>query len=174
MLIGENIILRPLKLSDWEKTIQWRNNITIKQMAMMHPFPITEMVEKEWYENIMKSKSDRTIYFTITKKNDEPIGFVTLNNVNYIHRNCYLGIVIGDPSAQGMGFGTETMKLILVYAFNTLNLNKVLVEVTDHNTNAVKLYDNLGFTLEGRLKKHYYSEGNYMDVLVMSLFKQNG
>ena len=68
MLEGKKITLRPLKMADWEKTIQWRNNIKIKNMAMMHPFPITEIVEKDWYENILKSTSDKTVYFTITKK----------------------------------------------------------------------------------------------------------
>jgi UDP-4-amino-4,6-dideoxy-N-acetyl-beta-L-altrosamine N-acetyltransferase len=170
MLKGKNIILRPLKMSDWEKTIHWRNNITIKKMAMMHPFPITEMVEKEWYENIMKSKDDGTVYFTITKGNDEPIGFLTLNKINQIHRNCYLGIVIGEPEAQGKGFGSEATKIAMEYAFNTLNLNKITLEVVEHNESALKLYRKLGFVEEGRLKQHYYSDGKYFDVLILSVF----
>lgn len=171
MLKGEHIVLRPLKLTDWEKTIQWRNNMTIKQLAMMHPFPITEMVEKEWYENIMKSKSDHTVYFTITLLNDEPIGFISLTNINHTHRNSYLGIVIGEPEWQGKGYGKEAMQLVLHYAFNTLNLNKVLLEVVEINSNAIQLYKNLGFVEEGVLKQQFYSDGKYLNVYVLSIFR---
>jgi UDP-4-amino-4,6-dideoxy-N-acetyl-beta-L-altrosamine N-acetyltransferase len=173
MLKGRNITLRPLKMSDWEKTIQWRNDIEIKKMAMMHPFPITEMVEKEWYENILKSTSNRTVYFTIVKKNDIPIGFVTLNKISYTHKNCALGIVIGEKDDQGKGYGKEAMALIISYAFNTLNLNKITVEVVENNKTAIALYKKLGFTEEGRLKQQFYAEGKYLDVIILAKFRQS-
>lgn len=171
MLKGEKISLRPLMFSDWEKTIQWRNDIIIKRKAMMHPFPITEMVEKEWYENILKSKNQESVYFTVIDKLDEPIGFVVLNKINQINKNCTLTIVIGESASQGKGYGKETMKLIIGYAFNTLNLNKISVEVISINEPAMNLYKALGFVEEGILKKHFFSDGQYMDVLIMSLFR---
>lgn len=170
MLEGKIIILRPLKMSDWEKTIQWRNNIEIKKKAMMHPFPITEMVEKAWYENILKSTTDKTIYFTITKKDDTPIGFIALNKINYTHKNCGLGIVIGETDEQGKGYGKDAMELIIDYAFNTLNMNKITIEVIEINTLAIDFYIKLGFFEEGRLKQHYFVDGRYCDVLLLSKF----
>lgn len=172
MLKGKNISLRPLKINDWENTLRWRNNITIKEMAMMHPFPITEIVEKEWYNAILKSTSDKTIYFAVANKNDAPIGFITLNKINYTHKNCYLGIVIGDREEQGKGYGKEAIELITAYAFKTLNLNKITVEVVEINKHALMLYKKLGFTEEGRLKQHYYTGGVYLDVIIMSLFRK--
>jgi UDP-4-amino-4,6-dideoxy-N-acetyl-beta-L-altrosamine N-acetyltransferase len=171
MLKGESIILRPLKMSDWEKTLLWRNNITIKQLAMLHPFPITEMVEKEWYENMLKSTSDKTIYFTISTKDDNPVGFITLNKINYTHKNCYIGIVIGDFEAQGKGYGKEAMEIAIKYAFDTLNINKITLEVVENNISALALYKKLGFIEEGRLKRHFYAEGEYLDVLIYSIFR---
>jgi len=115
MLIEEKIILRPLKFTDWEKTLKWRNNIYIKKLAMMHPFPVTEMIEKEWFGSIIKSINEKIIYFTITLHNDEPIGFIRLSNINYIHKNCELGIVIGEEKYRGKGYGEEAIKLIINY-----------------------------------------------------------
>jgi len=171
MLEGKNIILRPLKMTDWEKTLKWRNDFVIKQQAMMHPFPITEMVEKAWYEDILKSTSDKTIYFTITKNDDTPIGFITLNKINYTHKNCRLGILIGEAGEQGKGYGKEAMELIINYAFKTLNLNKITLEVTEINKQAIKLYLNLGFVEEGRLKQHFFANGEYFDIIIMSNFR---
>ena len=171
MLEGKNITLRPLRMTDWKKTIQWRNNVTIKKMAMMHPFPITEMVEKKWYEDILKSTSDKTVYFTIIQKDDTPIGFVKLYNINYTHKNCALGIVIGESEEQSKGYGKEAMELIIEYAFNTLNLNKITVEVVENNYKALSLYERLGFIEEGRMKQQYYMGAEYLDILIMSIFK---
>lgn len=171
MLKGKNIILRPLKITDWEKTLQWRNNMTIKKMAMIHPFPITEIVEKEWYKNILKSTSDKSIYFAITKEDDSAIGFINLNKINYIHKNCTLGIIIGEISEQNKGYGKEAIEIIIDYAFHSLNLNKITVEVVEHNNKALNLYKKIGFIEEGRLKDQYLSEGKYYDVSLMSIFQ---
>jgi UDP-4-amino-4,6-dideoxy-N-acetyl-beta-L-altrosamine N-acetyltransferase len=170
MLKGKKISMRPLRFSDWEKTLKWRNDFTIKKLAMMHPFPITEMVEKEWYENILKSKNETSVYFTIIDYNDNPVGFINLNKINRINRNCFLGIVIGDSETRGMGYGEDAMKVITQYAFNQLNLLKISVEVVANNETATKLYTKLGFIEEGRLKHQFFSEGNYYDVLILSLF----
>jgi UDP-4-amino-4,6-dideoxy-N-acetyl-beta-L-altrosamine N-acetyltransferase len=172
MLKSNNITLRPLKFSDWEKTIKWRNDYEIKQLAMMHPYPITEFIEKEWYEELLKNKSNKVIYFAIADKDDSPLGYIFLNNINPVHRNCFLGIVIGDKKQRGKGYGTEAVELLAQYAFNTLNMHKITVEVININPHAIKVYEKLGFVNEGCMKQQFFSDGKYYDVLIMSLFKK--
>lgn len=173
MLEGKNIILRPLRMTDWEKTLEWRNDLSIKRLTMMHPFPITEMVERDWYEKIIKSTNDKAIYFTITKKEDIPIGFVSLSRINYQSKTCWLSIVIGETEEQSKGYGKEAMELIIGYAFNQLNMNKISLEVTENNTRAISLYMKLGFNEEGLLKQHFYSEGGYQNVHIFSIFRSS-
>jgi UDP-4-amino-4,6-dideoxy-N-acetyl-beta-L-altrosamine N-acetyltransferase len=138
----------------------------------MHPFPITEIVEKKWYRNIMASKDDKNVYFTITRFNDEPIGFLNLSKINHANRNCYLGIVIGESESQNKGFGKEALSLAIKYAFDTLNLKKISLEVIEYNEKALKIYSRFGFVEEGRLKQHYFAGNNYLDVLILSVFKE--
>jgi UDP-4-amino-4,6-dideoxy-N-acetyl-beta-L-altrosamine N-acetyltransferase len=170
MLPGNNINLRPLRIADWGKTLQWRNDPDIKDLAMMHPYPVTELLEKEWYEELLKNKSNKVIYFAIADKDDSPLGYVFLNNINHIHRNCYLGIVIGDKTQRRKGYGTAAIKLLAQYAFNTLNMHKITVEVINKNPHALKVYEKLGFVNEGCMKQQFFSNGIYCDVLIMSLF----
>jgi len=65
------------------------------------------------------------------------------------------------------------MNLLTTYAFQTLNLQKILLEVLTENSPALKLYLKLGFEIEGTLKKQFYIDGNYKDVYILSLFKKN-
>jgi UDP-4-amino-4,6-dideoxy-N-acetyl-beta-L-altrosamine N-acetyltransferase len=171
MLQGKNISLRALTEKDWKDTIRWRNDLNIKKLAMMHPFPVTELNEKEWYDNLLKSKSDRNLFFAVCTNDGQCIGFVSLNNIHRTNRNCYLSIVIGEESAQGKGYGKEAMQLILNYAFEMLNLNKLSVEVLDINEKALRLYEQLGFVEEGHLKHQFFCEGIFHGVKLLSLFK---
>lgn len=173
MLTGEKVLLRPVELNDAEKFYKWRNDLQIKKSAMMHPFPVTMESEKEWFENISQKKDNQLIVFSICEKESGNfIGFVKLFNINWVHRFCYFGIIIGEDDARGKGYGYEALSLISKYAFDILNINKILLEVIKANDAAVKLYKKFGFTEEGVLKRQFYFDGKWHDVIIMSLFKE--
>jgi len=169
MLMGEKVILRPVHSDDVKKFFKWRNDLEIKTFSLMHPFPVTLESEEDWYENISRSKDNGMVIFSIVENNNV-VGFIKLFNINWIHRFCYFGIVIGEKSAHGKGIGTEATKLIIDYAFNILNLKKIILEVVDFNEKAISLYKKIGFIEEGRLKQNVFLNGKWHDVLIMSLF----
>lgn len=173
MIEGKKVILRPLVIGDWKTTLKWRNDLSIKKMAMMHPFPVTDSNEKKWYEDLLTSKNDKTVFFAVENKKKEVVGFVSLNNINRINRNCYLSIVIGDEKNQGKGYGKDAVETIVKYAFGILNLKKVNLEVLKINDKAISLYKSLNFVEEGRLKEHFYFGGKYNDVIIMSCFNKS-
>lgn len=173
MLIGEKIFLRPVEANDIEKFYKWRNDFEIKKLAMMHPFPVTIEAEKEWFEHISNTKDNQLIIFSICeKKSSAFIGFVKLFNINWIHRYCDFGIVIGEETSRAKGYGQEALQLISHYAFNILNLRKIILEVININEAAIKLYKNFGFIEEGLLKEQFYFNSQWHDVVLMSLFKK--
>lgn len=170
MIKGKKVTLRPLMSGDRKMTLKWRNDLVIKKMAMMHPFPVTDVNEKGWYDDLLGSKNDKTVFFAIENKKKETVGFISLNNINRTNRNCYLSIVIGDEKNQGKGYGKDAIATILTYAFSILNLRKVSLEVLKINNKALNLYKVSGFVEEGRLKEHFFFEGKYHDVVIMSFF----
>jgi UDP-4-amino-4,6-dideoxy-N-acetyl-beta-L-altrosamine N-acetyltransferase len=172
MLKGTKIMLRPLQAGDLEKTIMWRNDPTIREAAMAHPFPVTRELEKTWFDQVLNNKGNDTIYFAIaTTQNDDFVGYLYLHRINWISRTCYFSIYIGEEANRGKGYGAESLQLILEYAFNVLNLRKVLLEVNASNTAAIALYEKTGFVIEGTLKEHVYYNGKYLDVNIMSFFR---
>jgi len=93
-----------------------------------------------------------------------------LININYIHKYCELGIVIGEENCRGKGYCEEAIKLIINYAFSHLNMNKIGVEeVVEFNKGPLKLCKKIGFIKEGILKKHYYIESKYYDIYYQNL-----
>jgi [ribosomal protein S5]-alanine N-acetyltransferase len=50
---------------------------------------------------------------------------------------------------SGRGGGREATRLVLAYAFGTLQLHRVEVRVLDFNTRAIRMYERCGFSREG-------------------------
>lgn len=174
MLIGKNIKLRPLSLDDLGKTHQWRNDLDLIKLTQGIKFPKTLEMDKEWFENTLNDKSNRNIYFGIDMLNtNEFIGIVQLNQIDYISGTALLGFVIGDINHRGKGFGFELLSLVIDYAFFTLNLRKITTYNISNNDSTFFLQKKIGFIQEGNLRSHIYQDGNYLDVVVLSLFRIN-
>lgn len=172
MIKSDNITLRPLNRDDYKNTLQWRNDLELSGLAMSHPFPVTEELELEWYDNILKDKSNKTIYFGIDNNDSNMIGLVYLSDIDWLHRTCRFHIIIGDRNSQGKGYGKEVLNLIKYYVFDILNFRKITLHVTESNAIAIKLYKSYGFIVEGKLERHHYFNGKYEAVFIMSLFKE--
>tara|TARA_R100001129_G_scaffold179391_1_gene156157 strand:+ start:6869 stop:7114 length:246 start_codon:yes stop_codon:yes gene_type:complete len=63
--------------------------------------------------------------------------------------------------------------LALLYAFESLNLNKLCCEVLSFNEPVVKFHQRFGFEIEGTLKEHYFRDGEAFDVVLLALFKSS-
>jgi diamine N-acetyltransferase len=167
---GSSIVLRPLRSGDIEELYKWRNNPQIRKSAVIHPFPVPMELDVKWLTSLLNDTSNTRIYFGIEKKEDNRlIGYTSLTRINWINRNCYFGIVIGETTDQGKGTGQEVTKLAVNYALNFLNMHKVILEVLCDNSQALHIYKKLGFQDEGLLKEHFFWDGNFLDVKIMAI-----
>lgn len=175
MLIGEKIILRPLKIEDLEKTHQWRNNIELIKLTQGVRFPKTLEMDKDWFFQALNDKSNRNIYFGVEEKETkEFVGLIQLVNIDFISGTAIWGYIIGDKENQGKGYSVEAPKLLFNYAFDILNLRKIFGYPVKYNDATLRMHEKIGaFKQEGELKKHFYFDGEYHDVLILSLFKED-
>ena len=174
MLESTKIILRPIIKSDAPLFYKWRNEISYIELTQSIRFPKHEKLEEEWVDRSIKDTSNKNVVFVmVEKESNQPIGFIQLSAINWISRNCMFGIAITEPTFHGKGYAKEAMNLLFDYAFTKLNLLKISLEVIANNLNAIKLYENYGFELEGNLKQHYFWNDTFQDVLIYSLFKEN-
>jgi diamine N-acetyltransferase len=59
-----------------------------------------------------------------------------------------LGICI-TPLKQDKHYGTESLKALINYAFNELNLNNIYLEAFKTNLRAIHCYEKVGFVKDG-------------------------
>jgi|GEM_PF-952744 len=109
----------------------------------------------------------------ITKKNDVPIGYVTLKGVNDVKAKAEIGIAIMDRRYRSGGHGTEALTLAADYAFNTMNLVSIGLAVFPSNTRAIKAYGKVGFkTVDILINSWTMPNGKQVDMLLMELNKK--
>lgn len=162
-----DIYLRVLERTDISRTTIWMNNPEIGDiMGYLPVFTVEDQLR--WYEKTSGDKS-RYIFAICLNASEVHIGNVGLGNVDYVHRHAMVNIFIADKEYRGRGLGTQAMKLILHFAFNRLNLNKVFLRTSRRFSGAIELYEKLGFVREGVMRQHYFTDGQWEDKLIYSI-----
>lgn len=102
---------------------------------------------------------------------DRLLGFADLEVDAWAHGNGWVGIAIGDRADWGKGYGTDAMRAVLRFAFTEINLYRVSLTVFGYNLRALRSYEKAGFTIEGRVRQHLHRDGQWWDMVFMSVLK---
>jgi RimJ/RimL family protein N-acetyltransferase len=62
--------------------------------------------------------------------------------------------------------------VLLAYAFLELNLHRVSLRVFSLNEKAIHIYHKLGFVEEGVMRQSLYRNGQWHDIILMGLLKE--
>jgi RimJ/RimL family protein N-acetyltransferase len=125
-----------------------------------------EMAEKDSYQ------AHNQFHFTIrARADDRLLGFVRLEYIEWAHGAAMVRLGIGDPNERGRGFGSEALRLILRYAFDELNLHRLMAVTSDYNPGAVRFFERAGFTVEVRQRQALRRDGRRWDGLILGLLR---
>lgn len=159
---GERVYFRPLEVEDLEAMQAFANDPENQQYIGLIG-PLNRVAEREWLERV--GKREGQVAFGIARKEDDRlIGSCELREMSLPNRSADLGIMVGDVKAQGKGYGTEAMRLLVAYGFETLNLNRIGLRVYSNNPRAVRCYEKVGFRCEGVLREARWWAGRWWDA----------
>ena len=130
-------------------------------------------MEEGWYDRVLADQGSKRATFAIEALTDGAlVGFVHLLDIDWPCRLAHFGIVIGETDRQDRGIGSEATALMMVYGFETLNLDRIELRVLDSSVRARHIYARLGFVDEGRLRRAAFVAGAPADVIVMGLLRE--
>jgi UDP-4-amino-4,6-dideoxy-N-acetyl-beta-L-altrosamine N-acetyltransferase len=160
--------LRELARSDLSFINTWRNDPElIAQLASPFRF-IGQEVDDAWFNAYLAARSNQ-VRLAICRDADQPIGAVYLLNIDWLNRSAEFAIWIGDKTMQGCGAGEFSTRAAVKHAFTDLNLHRLYLTVLPTNTRAIHLYEKVGFVVEGRLRAAVFKQGQFVDMVQMSL-----
>lgn len=166
------IKLRALTSSDICKTICWHNQEDIQAFYAGHPFPVNMEMEKIWYDRILTSNFPVTVFGIEYIDINELIGITVLKDINLVNRSAEFAIYLGDEKYRGRGLSKEAVNLTLEFAFYKLGLNRVFLKVLEENSKATKLYQSVGFIIEGNLRQSVFKNNRFRTEIVMGILKE--
>lgn len=168
-IIGKKIYLRPLEAEDLKRGYHdWINDPEVNKYIMAGNLPTSFCKLNEYYENIMKSDKD-IMFAIVVKKTNKYIGNIKLGRIDWINRSALSGRLIGDKKSWGKGYGTEALQLLIDYAFNTLNLNRVYTITMRDNIASIRSNEKMGMRKEGTWQQYRFMEGEYKDAVQLAI-----
>lgn len=148
---------------------KWTHDSEFMRLMELKPIrPLSPALVKKEYESIEKKmEEDRNLfYFTIrAREDDRLIGKVAIEWIDWTNGNGWIRLGIGAADDRRRGLGSQTLGLILHYAFAELNLFRVSAMVPEYNEGAIRLLKKFGFVEEVRRRQAVQRDGRTWDLL---------
>ncbi|HEX8657811.1 MAG TPA: GNAT family protein [Hymenobacter sp.] len=129
----------------------------------------TEQID-HWFAATLQEKNSLNLGI-YTEETNALIGYAGLSGISTTNHSGEYFIFIGEKAWWGKGVGTAVTKQVVRIAFTQLNLNRVMLTVSELNTGGLKAYTKAGFVVEGRLRQACCRQGLFHDKIVMSVLK---
>ena len=150
-VVGERVALGPLRRDLLPLYTRWINDLSaVRTLGAF--LPVTLEGETKWYDEW--ATSEKIVPFTVYARPElRPIGTASLFEVDHRSRSAEFGIFLGETDYRGKGYGMETTRLVLDYAFTVLGLHNVMLKVFDLNPAGKRAYEKAGFREFGRRRQ---------------------
>lgn len=173
---GSNIELVSYAAVDKEEVrdlyLSWLNDVQIVEnfgtQSMLLPKK-DAIIDESFQRFTSKETIGFFIYDTINKFY---VGTCKLDKISIHERSLEMGVMIGDKTSQRRGVGSNSVQMILDYAFNVLGMNRVWATCYSFNKGAQKTLEKEGLVLEGREREAVFRRGKYYDKLMYAILRK--
>jgi UDP-4-amino-4,6-dideoxy-N-acetyl-beta-L-altrosamine N-acetyltransferase len=164
--------LRLLREDDLPTVMRWRMSPEITRHMYTDP-QLTLEGQRAWFARIRASAQDRVWIIESLPEGaaPQPVGLLSLSEIDHHHGRCSWAYYLGEESARGMGLAKALELSLCEYVFETLGLNKLCCEVLASNDRVVALHEKFGSRREGLLREHIFKHGAWHDVVRMGLLR---
>jgi RimJ/RimL family protein N-acetyltransferase len=169
VLIGKRVYLRPLAKEDLVYLRKWSEDAELRG-SIGETKPMSHADCEKFLEQICADNS-REWFMVVIKQDNQVIGEAGLLRMDRAWRATDVSVIIGEKEEWGKGYGTETILLLLDYAFRHLNFHRVAIGVVGFNERALRFWEKVGFRKEGVHRDEYYYDGKYYDFVMMSILE---
>lgn len=170
MILGERVRLRPIERDDLPTFVRWFADPEVRD-GLAQFLPLSLAAEERWFERLLDRDDHLFAIEGLVGKRWLHIGSCGIEGLHPRHRSAGVGILIGEKQCWNKGYGTEAMRLLCRFGFDSLNLHRIELCVYAYNPRARRCYEKVGFQLEGTFREAVWHDGRYHDVYHMGLLR---
>jgi len=162
--------LRPFLSDDVDDLVEHANNYNVaKNLTNKFPYPYLRKDGEIFIEWALSH--DPTLIKAI-EINGKVAGSIGIHPLTDIYgKSAELGYWIGEEF-WGKGLVAKAVEEMLVYAFETFNINRVFARTSHVNLASQRVLLKSGFVQEAAFKETIFKYGEYYDELVFAFRKQ--
>jgi diamine N-acetyltransferase len=173
MIRGERVFLRAAERADLSMFVRWLNDAETASF-ITNRAPMSQAMEEQWFDKLLVDHAKTRWFFVICLlEGGVPIGTTGLFDVDHVNGSAGFGIIIGEKKLWGQGYGGDALNAIIDFGFGELRLERIWLDVYDFNSRARRSYEKAGFTLEGTQRHATFQNGRYLDLVLMSILRED-
>lgn len=167
-LRGERVRLRPVQEDEVARLTTWFNDAEVNYWLHQSE---REDATPEDRRSVYIPEEGGSLLSLAVEADGRLVGVIHLVGIDLTHGRAELAIMIGDKGAWSMGYGTDAMRRLVRYAFEEIGLRRVELITDADNARGIRAYEKAGFVHEGTLRKHRVRHGKPLDMVVMSVLR---
>lgn len=167
VLTGDRTVLRPFTETDAAVMREIIEDPEVVRFTGESDGEFTLERLRSWYGS-RSEQPDRLDLAVTDRATGELVGEVVLYEWDANARSCTFRTLIG-PRGRGRGLGTEATRLIVGHGFEQLGLHRVQLEAYGHNHRALRVYEKVGFVVEGVRREADLRDGQWVDWVMMAV-----
>lgn len=166
---GKFLTLRAIERTDLPTLQKWANDPVTQDAIGEIYFPSSLDFHLGWFEDLKSDTLNQR--FVVETPEGGIIGVSSIVNIDWRHRHAWHGLVIGDSSHRGKGYGVDAILATMRYAFEELNLERLDGSMIEYNGASLGLYlgEKVGWREEGRKKNYFYRKGRFWDQVIVGV-----
>ena len=170
---GKLINLRTMQEDDAEILQKWYMDKDFRRSYDAYTSVSLESIAKDIQESssIDSPTADKVYFMVTSKKDDKPIGVGCIRSINRQNGNAEIVLGIGEKKNRLAGYGIDLMISLLDIIFYNLNFEKAYLKVLNNNALGLKSALSFGFKEEGALRKDKFINGEYEDLIILGILK---
>ena len=174
VLETRRLLLRPLGLADKEEIQKsaGEREIADTMISLPHPYP-EEEAERYVSQKQNEREAGSSVTFIIEKKEGKGFyGLIEVRDIDLEHSQGELSFWLAIE-AWGHGYMSEAVQAIVGYGFEALNLNRLYAYHMLRNPATGRVLEKNGFRQEGLLRQRVQKWGQYEDVALWAILRQD-
>ncbi len=167
-LDGQRVRLREFRHDDLDPSLRIVGDDRVTRWLSFDSLTRDQQAERLTGAIERAAADPRTEYYlAVTLRTDDAlIGFVRIGLSGV--KAAKLGYAIAADH-WGHGFATDATQTMVTFAFRVLGLHRITAAIGPDNAPSIAVIKRLGFTREGRLRDHVFTNGAWRDSELYSI-----
>lgn len=174
MFSGKKVILEKPQIKDADIMQKWYLDKDFRQLYDGYRGNTLDMITSEIKSgrDITDPQASRINFIVRSKRTGQPIGVAAIMDIDRQNGHAALALGIADSENRLVGFGVDLLIVLCDIVFYEFGFTRCYMRVNDNNPLGLRSALSFGFQQEGRLRRHIFIGGQYIDQWIVGLLKE--